>query len=121
MAAVRAAVAMGEALHRLNARWQADGEEPLANGIGLASGTVVAGQIGSPRRMEFTVIGETVNLAARLESLTRQLPEAAVLCDRATAALVEASLPLQFMGDWPLKGVGEVPVYGLPKDSRSSA
>jgi len=121
MAAVRAAVAMGEALHRLNARWQADGEEPLANGIGLASGTVVAGQIGSPRRMEFTVIGETVNLAARLESLTRQLPEAAVLCDRATAALVEASLPLQFMGDWPLKGAGEVPVFGLPKDSRSSA
>ncbi len=120
-AAVQAAVAMGEALHRLNTGWQADGEELLANGIGLASGTVVAGQIGSPRRMEFTVIGETVNLAARLESLTRQLPEAAVLCDRATAELVGSALPLQFMGDWPLKGVGEVPVYGLPKGSRSPA
>ena len=118
MAAVQAAVAMGEALHRLNEGWQAGGEEALANGIGLASGTVVAGQIGSPRRMEFTVIGETVNLAARLESLTRQLPEAAVLCDRATAALVGDSLPLQSMGDWPLKGVGEVAVYGLPKGTR---
>ncbi len=115
IAAVRCGVAIGEALGRLNARWLASGEEPLANGVGLASGTVVAGQIGSPRRMEFTVIGDTVNLAARLESLTRQVPEAALLCDQATAELVADAMPLQSMGSWPLKGVGEVPVYGIPK------
>lgn len=113
LAAVRCSLAMAEALQRLNARWLANGGESLANGVGLASGLVVAGQIGSPRRMEFTVIGETVNLAARLESLTRQVPEAALLCDQATAALVAAALPMQPMGDWPLKGVGDVSVYGL--------
>jgi len=115
IAAARCGLAMGEALQRLNDRWQADGEQPLANGVGLASGTVVAGQIGSPRRMEFTVIGETVNLAARLESLSRQLPDAALLCDQATAELVAGNLPLETMGSWPLKGVGDVSVYGLPR------
>lgn len=113
VAAVRCSLAMAEALQRLNSQWLREGGEALANGVGLASGLVVAGQIGSPRRMEFTVIGETVNLAARLESLTRQLPDAALLCDQATAALVAAALPLQSMGDWPLKGVGAVSVYGL--------
>ncbi|WP_254968624.1 adenylate/guanylate cyclase domain-containing protein [Cyanobium sp. CH-040] len=117
VAAVRCALAMGEALQRLNDRWQASGEEPIANGVGLASGTVVAGQIGSPRRMEFTVIGETVNLAARLESLTRQFPDAALLCDQTTAELVAGTLPLESMGCWPLKGVGDVTVYGLPRPS----
>ncbi|MGB5133575.1 MAG: adenylate/guanylate cyclase domain-containing protein [Prochlorococcaceae cyanobacterium] len=115
VAAVRCGLAMGEALERLNDRWRASGEEPIANGVGLASGTVVAGQIGSPRRMEFTVIGDTVNLAARLESLTRQLPDAALLCDQATAELVAGTLPLESMGCWPLKGVGEVTVYGLAR------
>lgn len=113
VAAVRCAAAMGVALRQLNADWQAAGEEPLANGVGLASGVVVAGQIGSPRRMEFTVIGDTVNLAARLESLTRQVPDAEVLFDQATADLVADSLAVQSMGSWPLKGVGEVPVYGV--------
>ncbi len=118
VAAVRCGLAMGEALERLNDRWRAIGEEPIANGVGLASGTVVAGQIGSPRRMEFTVMGETVNLAARLESLTRQLPDAALLCDQATAELVADTLPLESMGSWPLKGVGEVTVHGLARPIR---
>ncbi|MFM7674026.1 MAG: CHASE2 domain-containing protein, partial [Synechococcus sp.] len=95
-AAVRCALAMEERLDALNAVWRqeaaADGSDqefqPLANGVGLASGPVVAGQIGSPQRMEFTVIGDTVNLASRLEGLTRRV-DTLVCMDAATARLVE--------------------------------
>ncbi len=62
---VRCALAMRAALARLNEDWARRGIATLDNGIGLASGQVMVGQIGSPKRMEFTVIGDTVNLSAR--------------------------------------------------------
>ncbi|MBD2548558.1 adenylate/guanylate cyclase domain-containing protein [Microcystis elabens FACHB-917] len=62
---VRCALAMRAALARLNEDWARRGIATLDNGIGLASGQVMVGQIGSPKRMEFTVIGDTVNLLAR--------------------------------------------------------
>jgi len=64
--AMRAALDMLEALDALNARWQREGRPPLAMGIGLSYGDVFAGNIGSERRLEFTVIGEAVNQASRL-------------------------------------------------------
>ena len=79
-----------QALAGLNEDWARRGIATLDNGIGLASGQVMVGQIGSPRRMEFTVIGDTVNLAARLESATRH-GDAAVVCDAQTAHLIQAS------------------------------
>jgi adenylate cyclase len=66
--AMRAAIDMMAALAELNARWKAEGapRPELAMGIGLAYGDVFAGNIGSERRLEFTVIGEVVNQASRL-------------------------------------------------------
>ena len=64
--ATRAAVAMQRALERLNDEWTRKGRPRLSVGIGISLGDVFAGNIGSDRRLEYTVIGDAVNTAARL-------------------------------------------------------
>jgi adenylate cyclase len=70
--AVRAAIAMINELAAWNSLRQDRGEMPVNIGIGLNTDTVVSGNIGSPKRMDYTMIGDGVNLAARLESACKQ-------------------------------------------------
>jgi len=69
--AVTVANQMMVALNGLNATRVASGKQPLDIGVGLSTGDVIVGNIGSPKRMEYTVIGDSVNLASRLESATK--------------------------------------------------
>jgi len=70
--AVRTSIAMICALNTWNEQRIAEGKLPVAIGIGLNTDTVVSGNIGSNKRMDFTIIGDGVNLAARLESACKQ-------------------------------------------------
>jgi adenylate cyclase len=70
--ALRAALAMRASLADLNRRWEDQGRPAFRIGIGLNHGRVVAGNIGAPQRVEFTVVGDAVNLASRIEGLTKK-------------------------------------------------
>jgi adenylate cyclase len=69
--AVRTALGMVDALEDLNGELRRIGFPELASGIGINTGHVVAGNIGSPTRLNYTVIGDCVNLASRVEDLTK--------------------------------------------------
>jgi adenylate cyclase len=101
--AVRAALKMRAALAKLNTRFAERGIEPLRFGIGLHTGEVVAGNIGSARRMEYTVIGDAVNVASRLESKTKDL-ETDFLISEATRERLTEEVDVVAMGEVQVKG-----------------
>ncbi len=70
--ACRAAIAMHAALGPLNARWKARGLPEIKIGVGLNTGAMAVGNMGSEARFDYTVLGDAVNLAARLEALTKE-------------------------------------------------
>lgn len=80
--AIRAAVAMDKHMRMLNDLRSASGEAPLGFGMGIATGQIFAGNIGSVRMIKFAVMGDPVNLAARLEDLTKTQPYAIIIDDR---------------------------------------
>jgi adenylate cyclase len=114
LAAVRAALAMRSSLERLNGELAAAGLPSLRQGIGLHFGEVIAGNLGSSQRLEFTVIGASVNVASRLEGLTRRFPQHPILISGSVLALLPDQLEVEPLGAHPLKGWPElVEVFGL--------
>jgi adenylate cyclase len=85
--AVASAIQMQVLISKINARRRERGLDDIRLGIGIASGEVIAGTIGSPKRMDYTVIGDSVNLAARLENSTKYYHADIIVCEKTAAAL----------------------------------
>jgi adenylate cyclase len=116
LAAVRAALTMRDNLKQLNAELQLDGQEPLTQGIGLHFGEVMAGNLGSSHRLEYTVIGSTVNVASRLEGLTRQFDNHSILISGELRDLLGDAVEVIDLGAQMLKGwPNPVEVFALLK------
>ncbi len=115
--AVRAAIDMRRRLHAFNEQRRAEGKPMIENGIGLCNGEVVSGGIGSESRLDLTVIGDTVNVATRLEGLTKQF-DCKILLNEAVYLEVADQVPCVFLGAEHVKGRAEpVRVYGIPETS----
>jgi len=101
--AVNCAIDMMQALELLNKQWEANKRPPLHIGIGINFGEVIVGNMGSPRRKEFTVIGDAVNLASRLEGVTKEYEVPIILGENAAPLL---------RGRWRLQTVDLIRVKG---------
>jgi adenylate cyclase len=102
--------AVSEARQAMVALNRKNGEEssraPLNYGIGVHVGDVMYGNIGSRTRLDFTVIGPAVNMASRLETLTKQLGKP-VLLSRAFADFVKGEFDLERVGEYPVRGFND--------------
>ncbi|HTD66316.1 MAG TPA: adenylate/guanylate cyclase domain-containing protein [Candidatus Limnocylindria bacterium] len=101
--AVAAALAMRQSLARLNINWQQRGMKPLAFGIGVNHGDVIVGNLGSEEKMEVSVIGDAVNLASRLEGLTKEY-KLDLLLGETMASLVTSRFILRTVDSVQVKG-----------------
>jgi adenylate cyclase len=101
--AVQAAIDMVRELGDLNRRWTAEGLAPIDIGIGINSGDMIAGNIGSSSIMSYTVIGDNVNLGSRLESLNKEYK---------TRIIMSNATRTRLTGDYDTRPLGDVIVKG---------
>lgn len=107
--AVTSALQMQQVMRALNGERARSGRPALALGIGIATGDVVAGTIGSPKRMDYTVIGDSVNLASRLEALTKTYRVSTIVCEDTAR---------QLAGTFALRELDVVRVRGRTRPTR---
>jgi adenylate cyclase len=111
--AARAALDMLAGLEKLNQKWQSEGRPTLHIGVGINTGEMLFGNIGSEQRMDFTVIGDAVNLGARLESSTKELKAWIVISD-STYERIKDFAQVRDLGEISVKGKDQkVQVYEL--------
>ena len=112
--AFEAAREMLEYVDRLNAQLSEEGETPLEIGIGLHAGDAVVGHVGSSSRHDYTAIGDAINVAARIEGLSKEAGYR-LICSQAAAERLPACSTLIPLGRREIKGHTPVEVYGYDK------
>jgi adenylate cyclase len=108
--AVDCALAMEKKMHQLNEEWEKQGLPPTGLRIGIHTGTVVAGLLGSSERMKYTTLGDAVNTASRLESLDKSIGQdlvCRILISEKTRSLLEDRYLTEPIGEVSLKGKEE--------------
>jgi adenylate cyclase len=113
--ACRAALKMHAEVTRLQAKWAAEGKEPFRIGLGVNTGHMVVGNLGSEQLFDYTVIGDEVNLGARLESLNKEYQTSTqIIISEATYEAVKADVEVRQLGEVKVKGkTRPVVVYEL--------
>ncbi len=113
--AVLAALEIQSKLAGLNEKLSEHNLPQIRNGIGIHWGTVIAGNIGSEERLEYTVVGDAVNTSARLENLTKKLPSAVAISGAIYERIApELQMKFTYLQSHILKGKTQgTPVYGL--------
>ena len=107
--ACRAALAAKAAGERLNAEFEAEGLEPFFTRFGIHVGEAVVGNVGSTERMNYTALGNTVNLAARLEGLNKQV---------GTAVLASEDVYMRVRDQFEFRALDAVVAKGMTKETR---
>jgi adenylate cyclase len=106
IAAVRCAQVMASTLTTLNRQWRIQGRPTAAMRVGIATGTVVTGSLGSSQRLDYTTIGDSVNVAARLESYMKSIDSGIcrILINKETYQHIQGKFPTKFISEEQLKG-----------------
>ncbi|HCY39360.1 MAG TPA: hypothetical protein DHV02_05795 [Neisseriales bacterium] len=111
--AVKTAIEMREEVARLCAKWASEGKPGIDIGIGIHTGFAVIGNIGSEKRVEYTAIGDAVNVAARIEQLTKEL-KTPILISETTVAAIREQFNFKALGPQAIRGRTEtIDVYTL--------
>jgi len=108
--AVNCALAMQKEMHRLNGEWQEKGHPEMGIRIGLFTGPVVGGLLGSSQRLKYTTIGDTVNIASRLESYDKEVAKDSlcrILIGDSTLKCLDGRYHTEAIGEVSLKGKNE--------------
>ncbi|MGM0607579.1 MAG: adenylate/guanylate cyclase domain-containing protein [Candidatus Muiribacteriota bacterium] len=111
--AVRCGFSMLNKLKEMTSKWEKEGVEPFNIGIGINTGEMIVGNMGSPKRMDYTVIGDSVNTGARIESLTRQFKTSFIVSE-STYLNVKDIVEGELLGKVTVKGKSkQIKVYKL--------
>jgi len=90
--AVMTAIDIQSGLQKLNQKLISEGDSPLRVGVGINTGSALAGAVGPRERQEYTVVGNTVNLGARIDGLNKQFPEHNILISERTRSALGPNL-----------------------------
>lgn len=118
---VKTAIEMQEKMVELRHKWVAEGSVAMQIRIGIHSGEALVGNFGSPLKMDYTVIGDAVNTAARLEGLNKNYGST-LMISQSTYELISSSIDVKSLGPAPVKGKSEAihvyEVLGLSEEGK---